>query len=166
MRTSTHAPGASEADEARRERLVEVYRAEHEGMVRLAHLLTGSTATAEDVVQDAFLRLHDVIDEVAAPGAYLRRIVVNLCHSHHRRRGVEDRWRSRQALASPALPPDVDEMWTLLQELPTRQREVLVLRFYLDLRVADVAAVLGIPVGTVKSAIHRGLAALSSEIAP
>jgi DNA-directed RNA polymerase specialized sigma24 family protein len=91
---------------------------------------------------------------------------VNLCHSHHRRSGVEDRWRDRQAPAAPALPPDLDEMWALVQALPTRQREVLVLRFYLDLRVADVADLLDVPVGTVKSAIHRGLAALSTEVAP
>jgi RNA polymerase sigma factor (sigma-70 family) len=166
MRTPTRAPGAHEADADRRGRLVVLYRAEHEGMVRLAHLLTGSAATAEDVVHDAFLRIHEVVDEVAAPGAYLRRIVVNLCHSHHRRRGVEERWRDRQAPPEPSLPPDLDGMWALVQALPSRQREALVLRFYLDMKVVDIAALLDVPVGTVKSAIHRGLAALSSEVAP
>lgn len=150
----------------RRSRLAALYRDEHGDMVRLAHLLTGSAATAEDVAHDAFLRVYDALDRVDEPGAYLRKTVVNLCHSYHRRRGVEDRWRRLQSPAGPTLPRDLDETWQALQDLSPHQREALVLRFYLDLRVADVAALLERPVGTVKSDIHRGLAALTEELAP
>lgn len=164
------AAGGDEATDApatdRRQRLLDLYRAERVGMVRLAHLLTGSPTVAEDVVQDAFVRIYDVLDDVDQPGAYLRRTVVNLCHSHHRHRGVEQRWQSRQPPPSADLPPELDETWKALATLPDRQREVLVLRFHLDLRVADIAALLDLPLGTVKSQIHRGLAALTKELAP
>lgn len=152
-----------EAD-ARRTALVALYDAEREAMVRLAHLLTGSPASAEDVVHDAFVKLHDVVDDVREPGAYLRRTVVNLCHSHHRRAGVERRWRDRQPPPEVVVPPDVDETWRAVQSLPERQRQVLVLRFHLDMKVDDIAATLGLPPGTVKSTIHRGLAALAEGI--
>ena len=62
------------------------------------------------------------------------------------------------------LPPDVDDTWRVVRALPARQREVLVLRFHLDMKVADIATTLGIPPGTVKSTIHRALAALAEGI--
>jgi RNA polymerase sigma-70 factor (sigma-E family) len=156
--------------EGGRERLVELYRAERVPMVRLARLLTGSASAAEDLVQDAFVRLYPVLGSVDNPGAYLRRTVVNLCTSHHRRGSVERRWLARQRPpdADPSadleLPPELDETWRAVARLPERQRHVLVLRFYLDLRVEDVADALAMPVGTAKSTLHRALAALSKEI--
>jgi RNA polymerase sigma-70 factor (sigma-E family) len=165
MPTTTRSPGVTGDREAqRRERLIGLYQAEREGMIRLAHLLTGSVSTAEDLVQEAFLRVFDRVDAVDQPGAYLRRTVVNLANSHHRHRSVVDRWERRQVPPPDALPPDVDETWQALRGLPEAQRTVLVLRFYLDLKVDDIAAVLDIPTGTVKSQIHRGLAALSGEV--
>jgi RNA polymerase sigma-70 factor (sigma-E family) len=152
------------SDEAGRRALLDLYDAEHAAMVRLAHLLTGSLAVAEDVVHDAFLRVYDGLDGVREPGAYLRRTVINLCHSQHRRAGVERRWRDRQPPPEVVLPPEVDDTWRAVRALPARQRAVLVLRFYLDLKVDDVADTLGVPVGTVKSDIHRGLAALALEV--
>lgn len=152
------------AEERRRAELMALYDAERDGMVRLAHLLTGSLVTAEDVVQDAFVRLYDVLDDVRQPGAYLRRMVINLCHSHHRREDVARRWRDRQPPPEVVVPPDVDETWQAVRALPDRQREALVLRFHLDMKVADIAAALDLPVGTVKSDIHRGLATLAGEV--
>jgi len=154
--------GAGDGDD----RLTALYCSERLAMVRLAHLLTGSQATAEDVVQDAFVRLGPVLDTVDNAGAYLRRTVVNLCTSHHRRHGVEQRWLARQPPPDRQLdlPPELDETWRLLARLSDRQRHALVLRFYLDLRVEDIADLLGAPVGTIKSALHRGLAALSTEV--
>ena len=150
----------------RRDRLIDLYHRERAAMVRLAHLLTGSAPAAEDVVQDAFVRLHPVLDRVDDPGAYLRRTVVNLCHSQHRRSGVERRWLARQPPADVVLTPEMDETWRALARLSPAQRQVLVLRFYLDLRVEDIADLLGLRAGTVKSTLHRGLAALSKEITP
>jgi RNA polymerase sigma factor (sigma-70 family) len=133
-------------------------------MVRLAHLLTGSPVTAEDVVQEAFVRLHAVLDTVANPGAYLRTTVVNLCRSQLRRRGVERRWLARQPSPGVELLPELDETWRALAGLSDAQRQALVLRFYLDLRVETIADLLELPIGTVKSTLHRGLAALGKEI--
>jgi RNA polymerase sigma factor (sigma-70 family) len=165
MRTRTRRPAPDEADESeRRDRLIAVYQAERAPLVRLAHLMTGSAALAEDIVQDAFVRLHPVLDTVDRPGAYLRTTVVNLCHTYHRRQGVERRWLERQPGPATDLPPDLDETWRALAGLPETQRHALVLRFYLDLRIDDIAALLGIPAGTVKSSLHRGLAALGKEV--
>jgi len=152
------------SEDPRRRALVDLYDAEREAMVRLAHLLTGSLALAEDVVHDAFIRVYDGLDEVREPGAYLRRTVINLCHSHHRRADVEQRWRDRQPPPDVVIPPDVDETWRAVRALPERQREALVLRFYLDMKVGDIATTLDVPLGTVKSNIHRGLAALAREV--
>lgn len=162
MARTTTPPG-----DDRRDRLLALYDGEWDGLVRLAHLLTGSVAAGEDVVQDAFVRCYDVLDDVREPRAYLRATVVNLCRSHHRRRGVEQRWRDRQP-AAPAvhLPADVDETWQRVQALPEAQHHALVLRFYLDMTVPAIAEALGRPVGTVKSDIHRGLAALAEEVTP
>lgn len=165
MPTTTSAGSRrGDTDALRRRRLLELYQAEREPMVRLAHLLTGSVPVAEDLVQEAFIRLFDRLDGLEQPGAYLRRTVVNLANSHHRRRGVEDRWRQRQGPPVATLPPELDETWQALAALPDAQRTALVLRFYLDLKVDDIAAVLEIPTGTVKSQIHRGLAALDGEV--
>lgn len=150
----------------RRDRLIDLYRRERVAMVRLAHVLTGSATAAEDVVQEAFVRLHPLLDTAGNPGAYLRRTVVNLCHSQHRRRGVEQRWLARQPPAAVVLAPELDETWRALARLSPSQRQALVLRFYLDLRVEDIADLLDMRVGTVKSTLHRGLAALSKEITP
>jgi len=157
------APVVADEDE-RRERLIALYRDERVGLVRLAHLMTGSPALAEDIVQEAFLRLHPALDTVEKPGAYLRTTVVNLCRSHHRREGVARRWLERQPAPGADLPPELDETWRALRALPEAQRHALVLRFYLDLRIADIAALLGKPTGTVKSTLHRGLAALTREV--
>lgn len=162
--TSGHQEGDARGRAADRDRLLELYQEEREGMVRLAHLFTGSVAIAEDMVQDAFVALYDRLEAVDQPGAYLRRTVVNLCHSHHRHQGVEDRWQARQPPPEVALPPDLDDMRRALSILTDHQREALVLRFYLDLKVDDVAALLDRPAGTVKSDIHRGLAALTEEV--
>ena len=165
MPTTTRSPDvADDRDHTRRQRLVRLYEVEHAGMVRLAHLLTGSVPTAEDLVQEAFVKVYERIDDVAEAGAYLRRTVVNLATSHHRHRSIVERWERRQVAPPDALPPDVDETWQALLGLPEAQRTALVLRFYLDLKVDDIAAVLDIPTGTVKSQIHRGLAALSGEV--
>ncbi len=138
------------------------------GLVRLAHLLTGSLQLAEEAVQDAFVSVYQRRSKVQKPEQYLRRIVVNNCHSRTRRRGVEK--RKLQIVASQSSqadwPPEVDEVWELLADLSERQRTALVLRFYEDLTVPDIAELMGVRPGTVKSLIHRGLAQLKERIEP
>ncbi len=139
-----------------------VYRSERPGMVRLAHMLTGSNALAEEIVQDAFLELHRRWDRIANPKAYVTQTVVNGARSHHRRVAVER--RHPQAPPSPVLPPEVDETWQALGRQPVKRRTALVLRYYADLPVAEIAEVMDVRPGTVKSLIHRGLQSLKEQL--
>ena len=132
-------------------------------MVRLAGLLVGSRAVAEEVVHDAFLAVHGRLDGLHGdPRPYLRRTVVNGTRQHHRRAALE----RRKAPPPPddAVDPEIDEIWDLLWALPERQRRALVLRYYDDLTVPDVADALGCRLGTAKSLIHRGLRRLEREL--
>ena len=158
--------------------LVTALYAEHAlGLVRLAVVLTGDRGAAEDIVQDAFLGLYrrwDKIPDMAAPLAYLRVSVVNGCRTALRRRArlslrsgaAEDASEaspltglSESAEASVLLDEEQRAMAAALRKLPRRQREALVLRYYLDLSINETAAVMGVSPGTVKSATHRALAA-------
>src|SRR5213083_2575428 len=121
-------------------RLGELYVRHADDAVRLAYLLTGDRALAEDLVQDAFVRLAGRLAHLRDPGAfeaYLRRTVVNLSNSYFRRRKVERSYLERTRGAAPGSGgewPDRpieerDELWTALRTLSARQRAALVLRF-------------------------------------
>ena len=141
-----------------------LYRAQWGSMVRLAWLLTGSREDAEDVVHDAFTQLHGRYHALDTPEAYLRVVVVNGARALHRRRAVE---RRRAAMEpEPYFDPEMEEIWRGVQALPARQRQVLVLRFYLDMSVEQTAEMLGCPEGTVKSLAHRGLTHLHRRLDP
>jgi RNA polymerase sigma-70 factor (sigma-E family) len=147
----------------------ELYAAHYRQLVRLSVLLVRDQETAEEVVQDSFVAMHGRWRTLRDPDnglAYLRQTVVNRSRSVLRRRGV-------QARHTPMVPPDVrgaDEdalaaerrrvVLDALRALPDRQREVLALRYYLDLSEADIASTLGISKGAVKSHASRGVAAL------
>lgn len=132
-------------------------------MVRLAFLLTGSTETAEDIVQDALARTYPKWSKVTEPSAYVRRAVVNACHSHHRRRFRE---RAHPPRAPEPTRLDADELFDVLAALPSRMRSAIVLRYYQDLPEPDIAEILGCAPATVRSLIHRGLARLRMVIDP
>lgn len=154
-------------------RLGELYLAHADGAVRLAYLLTGDRALAEDLVQDAFVRLAGRLVHLrdqSAFDAYLRRTVVNLSNSHFRRRKVERAFleSSRNAVGtqtsqSPAVE-DREDLWRALGRLSGRQRAAVVLRFYEDLSERQVAEILKCRPGTVKSLVSRGLETLRKEI--
>jgi RNA polymerase sigma-70 factor (sigma-E family) len=150
-----------------------LYRAHGIALIRLALMLTGDQATAEDVVQDAFLGFHR-----AMPGlrdqdkalSYLRVAVVNGCRSVHRarRRALLRRvehdppvWSAESAVMAEQ---DRREVLAAVARLPARAREILALRYYLDLAYEDIAATLGVSKGTVSSTISRALAALSRDL--
>ncbi len=142
---------------------VELYRASYDPMVRLAYLLVGSQSLAEEVVQEAFVRIRGHLDGVEHPGAYLRSTVVNLARNQLRRRALE---RDVAARARPEASVDeVDELSDALAALPYRQRAVLVLRYYQDCSEAEIASILGCRPGTVKSLASRGLSALRGVLA-
>jgi RNA polymerase sigma factor (sigma-70 family) len=139
-----------------------LYLAEYEAMVRVAFLIVGSRADAEDVAQDAFARIHLRGDRVVRPGAYLRRCVVNGALDVLRRRKLADRVRSLRAEDSTGL--GADELSDALAALPDRQRAALVLRYYQGLSEQEVAEALDVRPGTAKSLVHRGLANLREVI--
>jgi len=127
-------------------------------MVRLGTLLTGSKETAEEVVMDAFARMAARPSLPDEPAAYLRTSVANGCHSHHRRlRTVR---RQPVPPTAPHHDPELDELWSRLADLRPSERACVVLRFYEDLPLGEIAEVLDLPTGTVKSHLHRGLARL------
>lgn len=133
-------------------------------MARLAYLMTGSSAIAEEIVQEAFVKLHLRWDRVDNPVSYLRQIVVNDSRSYHRRRIVED--RHRPVGHRVELPPELDETLPALAALRPRQRAALVLRYYEDMPMAEIAEALGCRVGTARSLVHRGLAGMKEIVGP
>lgn len=142
-------------------------------LLRAATLLVGDHATAEEVVQEAFVQLyrsfHRLRDERAA-GAYVHRTVVNLANSQLRRRAVAARHvlvPSGAADAAETGACSTVERNTVLAavgRLARRQRECVVLRWYLDLSEREIAEALGISGGSVKTHLHRGLAALADQL--
>lgn len=141
-----------------------LYLEQHDPMLRLAYLLTGSRAVAEDLVHDAFVRLHQRWDSVQHPRPYLRTSVVNACRGYHRRNFRE---RARYAeLAIDTVSRETPMILDAVARLPYRQRAALVLRFYEDLPEQAIAEALGCRPATVRSLIHRGLQALREVMEP
>lgn len=153
--------------------LSDLYREHYAACVRLAALILGDQAGAEEVVQDAFVVMHqrwtDVADEAKRP-AYLRTVVLNGARSRGRRRTISRRLelirRSDEMSADSSVVRNEDrrEVIAALQRLPIRQRECLVLRYYEDLSEAAIAEALGISAGSVKTHTSRGMAALARTL--
>jgi len=139
-----------------------LYRRQRRQMVRLARLLTGSFEIAEEVVQEAFLKVQLSTTDIEKPEQYLRATVVNLSRGHLRRLRLERGVPPEMRIVHPA--PEIDETWAAVCRLSSRQRAVLALRFYEDLSEAQIAEVLGCRLGTVKSSLHRALAALRRQL--
>ena len=151
--------------------LSELYVAYAPDGIRLAFLLTGDRALAEDLVQDAFVRLVGRLRHLREPNAfwpYLRRTIVNLATSHFRHGRVERAHLERLAAAPTTVANDNDEldeaMHNVLLGLPQRQRAAIVLRFYEDLSDVQTAAVLGCSPGTVRSLVSRGMKTLRDTL--
>jgi RNA polymerase sigma factor (sigma-70 family) len=140
-----------------------VYRAEYARMVRVARLLVGSKEAAEDIAQDAFVKLYPRFETVADPSGYLYRTVLNACWSRHRHWRVVERVRHLTE-RDEADYDEIDETRDELKRLRPRHRAVVVLRYYADLPLADIADILGVTTGTVKSMLHRALAELRQVV--
>jgi RNA polymerase sigma-70 factor (sigma-E family) len=152
--------------------LTEIYQAHALGLVRLAVLMLGDQPTAEDVVQDAFLGLHRRWAHLADTDkalAYVRASVLNGCRLAYRRRArhdsvlpaVLDLSEAASAEATALLAEEHREVLAALRRLPARQREAVVLRYYLDMTEHQAAQAMRVSRGTVKSATSRGIAALA-----
>ena len=130
-------------------------------MVQLACGLVDWRAVAEEIVQDSFHQLWQRWDSVNRPGSYLRTSVVNGCRNELRRRRVRrDCWH--KLVAGPGA--DADYLADALAEVGERRRQALVLRYYGDRTIEEIAKAMDIPTGTAKSLIHRGLADLRGAI--
>jgi RNA polymerase sigma factor (sigma-70 family) len=150
----------------------DLYREEYDAMVRVAYLLVGNAETAEEIVQDAFIKVHLRWSRIDTPRAFLRTCVVNGCRDRIRRR-VRMRTRmpklEREA-ADRATSIDggdggpAAELHDVLLTLPLRQRAAIVGRFYGGWDDATIAVVIGVKPATIRSLVHRGLAALRTEI--
>jgi RNA polymerase sigma-70 factor (sigma-E family) len=152
-----------------------MYGAQYRPMVRMSAILLGDTGTAEEVVQEAFIAVHAAwrrLRDVDKAVPYLRRSVLNRSRSILRHRMVVDR-------NLPAYEPDMPSaeqgaiallersaVIKALRSLPARQREALVLKFYLELSEVEIAAAMKISTGAVKSHTSRGKAALRTALEP
>ena len=170
-RALTTIPAAVHPDEL----VAEMFDREGASLVRLARIFCDDRNAAEDLVQEAFIRLHrsaaSIRDLGRAP-AFLRSIVINLARDHNRRGLMSLRHRSTADRPPiPSEPADlamVDEesaaVLTALRSLPERQRACLVLHYYEELSIAEVAEALGISKNSVKTHCQRGLASLELRL--
>ena len=155
------------------ESLVEVFTGQYASLVRLAAMLLDDSHAAEDAVQDAYVRVAARYHRLRDPDkalAYLRQTVVNLARSSLRRRLVARR-HATTGLPDAASAEDgaIDRFERQavvrgLKGLPRRQREVLVLRYYLDCSVEETAELLGLSAGAVKSYASRGIHKLKTVV--
>jgi RNA polymerase sigma-70 factor (sigma-E family) len=139
-------------------------------LLRTAYLLTGNTADAEDLVQAALAKTYlawDRIEDRSALDGYVRRAIVNTHISWWRRRRVEEYPTDDipdQAVADHSIASDLQEsLRRAIDRLPQRMRAALVLRYYEDMTEAEVAEVLGVSLGTVKSTVSRAVAKLRTD---
>ena len=149
----------------------EFFASQYGPLCWLGLLLTGSRAEAEELAQEALVRTWwrwKLVRRPDDPGSYARRVLVNRRRSLLRRATVEARSLARsrpEELVVPAGDERAIVLWQAVQALPARQRAVLVLRFREDLTEVEVARLLGLPLGTVKTLARRGRDRLRAELA-
>jgi RNA polymerase sigma-70 factor (sigma-E family) len=171
--TDATVPAAAGQGRSRDRAVTELYALHYRALVRLAVLLVRDVPTAEDIVQDSFVALHDgwqrLRDSESAP-AHLRSAVLNRCRSVLRHRAVIGKHPQKPP---PDMPSAEHGMLVLaersavlaaLRKLTDRQREAIVLRYYADFSEAEIAAAMGISRGAVKNHTARGMAALRAEM--
>lgn len=151
--------------------VAELYSRHVPEAIRLARLLTGNDAVAEDVAHDAFIRAVGRFAHLRRPEsfhAYLRTAVVNESRMRLRRARLERAWLDRQdGIEGSAWPPDIEtrsEMWEALARLPWRQRAALVLRYYEDLSIKEVGDLLRCSSRAADALLSRGLAHLRGSL--
>ena len=153
-----------------RDAVTALYEAHALGLIRLAVVMLGDRPAAEDVVQEAFYGLYrrwHALSDTTNALAYVRSSVINGCRSALRRRvrqltlaGVEQPEESDSAESAVLLSEEHRQVLLAIRRLPSRQREALVLRYYLDLNEGEIASSMRVSRGTVKSTTSRALAAL------
>jgi RNA polymerase sigma-70 factor (ECF subfamily) len=146
------------------------YRGEYPGMVAVAIALVGSIEAAEDLTQDTMVKSlirWSKVRQLERPGGWAHRVLLNACTSWWRRRRTERMYLARLRRVEPATPgpsPDALAFWGAVRRLPERHRKVMVLHYAGDRSVAEVASILDVPEGTVRSDLTRARAALAVEL--
>jgi RNA polymerase sigma-70 factor (sigma-E family) len=149
-------------DEAADDGLIEVYRRLYPSLVRTAYLLVDTREQAEEVVQEAFAKALPKWDRLQTPDAYIRTCVVNGCRRIHRRRRLIQRTPTERPDGVVGL--EHDGVADAVRQLPSPQREVIVLRYYLQATDHEIAVTMKMAVGTVKSTLHRARARLKEQL--
>jgi RNA polymerase sigma-70 factor (sigma-E family) len=155
--------------------LAALHRDHYTALVRLATLVVGDVGLAEQITQDAFVKLQlrwGGLRRLDRAPAYLRSAVLNAARSYLRHRRVSDRHDARRTVAPAGVTPESaalgrderERVIAALRGLPDRQREAVALRYYLDLPEAEIAAAMGVSPGSVKTHLHRGLATLARRL--
>jgi RNA polymerase sigma-70 factor (sigma-E family) len=153
--------------------VIELYSMHYPALVRLAAMLVRDTPTAEEVVQDAFIAMHDGwerLRDAEKALAYMRQAVVNRSRSVLRHRMVVEKNQQKPAPDMPSAEHGAlallerSAVIAALRDLPERQREAIVLRYYADLSEAEIASAMKISRGAVKSHTSRGMAALRAAL--
>ncbi len=139
----------------------ELYRGRYRSMVRLAYVLVDTSEDAEQVVQDAFIGLYKRFDRVDHPEAYLRTSVVNGARKMLRRRRIVRRNPENPA---PDAELPFNHAFDAIRRLPAQQRELVALRYEQQMTDTEIAAALSMPIGTVKSRLHRAITTLRQEL--
>lgn len=163
---------AAQASADAADRITDLYRATALGLIRLAYVILGDQHAAEDVVQEAFCNLFRRWNRLRHTDGleyYVRASVVNACRSALRRRAVRGR-RVLYELPAPSAEAaalggvERDDLIRALDLLPSRQRETVVLRYYLDLPDEEIARLMNVSPSTVRSAAHRALNTLARTL--
>jgi RNA polymerase sigma-70 factor (sigma-E family) len=167
------APGAARQGRSADWAVAELYSLHYRALVRLAVLLVRDVPTAEDVVQDSFVAMHDGwqrLRNAESALAYLRHAVLNRSRSVLRHRAVVDKYLPSPPPGNPSaeygalVRLEQSAVVAALRGLSGRQREAIVLRYYADFSEAEIAAAMGISCGAVKSHTSRAMAALRADL--
>jgi RNA polymerase sigma-70 factor, ECF subfamily len=151
-----------------RGRFDDFYRAEYPGMVAVATALAGRFQDGEDLVQDTMVKAlvrWPKVERLERPGGWAHRVLLNACRGWWRRQQTEARFLARlrrEELTESGPSPDVVAFWSAVRRLPERHRLVMALHYAGDRSVADVASILDVPEGTVRSDLTRARAALAA----
>jgi RNA polymerase sigma-70 factor (sigma-E family) len=165
-------PGVHRGAQRAADPLAVLHHEHYASLVRLASLVLGDVGLSEQVVQDAFVKLHlrwGGLRQLDRAPAYLRSSVLNGARSQLRHQKVRDRHDARRTVDPSVTTPEAsavagaehERIVAALRRLPERQREALALRYFLDLPEAETAAAMGVSAGSVKTHVHRGLATLA-----
>ena len=146
----------------------DLYRREYPGLVAVATALSG--ADGEDLVQDAMVKAlthWDRVQHLERPGGWCHRVLVNLCRNRWKRRRTATRYlerRRREEGITPGPSVDVLAFWAAVRQLPERPRLAVTLHYAGERQVAEIAELLSVPEGTIRSDLFRARAAIIREL--